>query len=63
MNFLTKRYIRVEELGRKWFRGQTMAEYAIVMATVAAVVFGVYQVMGGDTAALVGKVNVDLSAS
>jgi len=40
-----------------------MAEYAIVTAAIAAVVFAVYQVMGSDTAALAGKVNSDLTAS
>jgi Flp pilus assembly pilin Flp len=40
-----------------------MAEYAIVTAAVAAVVFAVYQVTGGDIATMVGKVNADLSAS
>jgi hypothetical protein len=63
MNFLTKRYVEVGELARKWSKGQTMAEYAIVTAAVAAVVFVVYQVTGGDIATMVGKVNADLSAS
>ena len=63
MNFLTRRYVRVEELGRKWSKGQTMAEYAMVMAAIAVVVFAVYQVTGGDIATMVGKVNADLSAS
>ena len=63
MNFLTERCVRVGELGRKWSKGQTMAEYAIVTAAIAAVVFAVYQVTGGDIATMVGKVNADLSAS
>jgi hypothetical protein len=40
-----------------------MAEYAIVMAVIATVVFAVYQVTGGDIATIAGKVNVDLTAS
>jgi Flp pilus assembly pilin Flp len=63
MNFLTKRYLEAGELRHKWSKGQTMAEYAIVTAAVAAVVFAVYQVTGGDIATMVGKVNADLSAS
>lgn len=63
MNYLTKRYVKVRELGRTWSEGQTMAEYAMVMAAIAVVVFAVYQVMGSDTAAIAGKVNADLTAS
>ena len=63
LNFLTKKYVEVGELGRKWSQGQTTAEYAIVLAAVAAVVFAVFQVMGGDSATLAGKVNADLAAS
>ena len=48
----------------KGFRkGQTMTEYALIMAAVAIVVFATYQVMGNDIGSLVNKVNTDLTSA
>ena len=48
----------------KGFRkGQTMTEYALIMAAVAIVVFATYQVMGNDIGSLVNKVNTDLTTA
>lgn len=48
----------------KGFRkGQTMTEYALIMAAVAIVVFATYQVMGNDISSLVNKVNTDLTTA
>jgi Flp pilus assembly pilin Flp len=44
-------------------RGQTMTEYALIMAAVAIVVFATYQVMGNDIGSLVNKVNTDLTTA
>jgi Flp pilus assembly pilin Flp len=48
---------------RGFRRGQTMTEYALIMAAVAIVVFATYQVMGTDIGTLVNKVNTDLTTA
>jgi Flp pilus assembly pilin Flp len=63
MNFLTRNYIKVNELRRKWSQGQKMTEYALIMAAIAVVVFAVYQTMGQDIETLVNSVNSSLTAA
>ena len=46
MDSLTKMYMRAREFHRKLTRGQTMTEYAMIVAVIAIVVFVTYQVMG-----------------
>ena len=46
MNSLTKLYLRGREFHRRLTRGQTMTEYAMIVAVVAIAVFVTYQVMG-----------------
>ncbi len=59
MNIVTTLWATV-----KGFRkGQTMTEYALIMAAVAIVVFATYQVMGNDIGSLVNKVNTDLTSA
>jgi Flp pilus assembly pilin Flp len=60
MNFLTKGYVRLSELRRRVSKGQTMTEYALIMAAIAVVVYATYETMGSDITTLVGKVNTDL---
>jgi Flp pilus assembly pilin Flp len=45
---------------REYQRGQTMAEYALIMAAVAVVVFVGYQTMGTTITALLGTVDGQL---
>ena len=47
----------------RWSRGQTMTEYALIMAAVAIVVFVTYQTMGNDIGSLVNSVNTDLTTA
>ncbi len=42
MDILRKMYVKANELGR----GQTMTEYALILAAVAVVVYAGYQTMG-----------------
>jgi Flp pilus assembly pilin Flp len=63
MTFLTKSYIKANEAARKWSKGQTMTEYALIMAAIAVVVFAVYQTMGTDIETLVNSVNSSLTAA
>jgi Flp pilus assembly pilin Flp len=48
---------------RGYRRGQTMTEYALIMAAIAIVVFATYQLMGNDISSLVNKVNTDLTGA
>jgi Flp pilus assembly pilin Flp len=48
---------------REWRKGQTMTEYALIMAAVAVVVFATYRVMGSNIGSLVNKVNSDLTSA
>jgi Flp pilus assembly pilin Flp len=59
MGFATKLYIKVRELQR----GQTMTEYALILAAIAIVVFATYEVMGQDIGSLVNRVDSALTAS
>jgi Flp pilus assembly pilin Flp len=42
MDLIRKAYVKADEMAR----GQTMAEYALILAAVAVVVFVGYQLMG-----------------
>ncbi len=55
MNFLTKAYVRVREA-----RGQTMTEYALIMAAIAVVCIVAYNALGTTISALVNNVKGDL---
>jgi Flp pilus assembly pilin Flp len=59
MNMFTTWYVKVRELQK----GQTMTEYALILAAIAVVVFVTYEVMGQDIGSMVNKVNSALSSS
>ena len=59
MNVLTGMYLKVQHLRQ----GQTMTEYALILAAIAVVVFATYEVMGQDIGSLVNKVNSALLTS
>ena len=48
---------------RQMSNGQTMTEYALILAAVAIVVFAVYEVMGQDITGLVNQIDSALAAS
>ena len=56
MQAITKLAVRARELNR----GQTMAEYALIMAAVAVVVFVGYQTMGTTITTLLSTVDTSL---
>ena len=56
MNAIIKLVIRA----REYHRGQTMAEYALIMAAVAVVVFVGYQTMGTTITSLLTTVDTTL---
>ncbi len=45
---------------REFRRGQTMAEYALILAAVAVIVFVAYQQMGTTVTTLLGTVDTQL---
>jgi Flp pilus assembly pilin Flp len=63
MEILTKAYVKVREFHKRLTKGQTMTEYALILAAVAVVVFVTYEIMGQDITALVQKIDSDLSAA
>ncbi len=56
MDLIRKLYVKADEFSR----GQTMAEYALIMAAVAVVVFVGYQTMGTTITKLLATVNGQL---
>jgi Flp pilus assembly pilin Flp len=59
MNAIRTMYVKVRNLRR----GQTMTEYALILAAIAVVVFITYEVMGQDISVMVNKVNSALTSS
>jgi Flp pilus assembly pilin Flp len=55
MNFLTKAYIRAREAS-----GQTMTEYALIMAAIAVVCIVAYNALGTQISTLINTVEGDL---
>ncbi len=56
MDKITGMFVKV----REYQRGQTMAEYALILAAVAVVVFVGYQTMGTTITTLLGNVDSQL---
>jgi Flp pilus assembly pilin Flp len=56
MDLIRKLYVRSSEFGR----GQTMTEYALILAAVAVVVFAGYQTMGTTITSLLTSVDGQL---
>jgi Flp pilus assembly pilin Flp len=58
-------YIRLRESSKRPTRGQTMSEYALILAAVALVVFVFYETMGQSIESMVewGAIHNDLLTS
>jgi len=56
MDLIRKLYVKADEFAR----GQTMAEYALILAAVAVIVYAAYQTMGTDIKSVLSSVNNDL---
>ena len=63
MERLSRIYLQLRERVRRIYTGQTMTEYALILAAVAIVVFITYQAMGNDIGSLVNGVNTDLTSA
>ena len=63
MSFLTTLYVKVREFHKGLSKGQTMTEYALILAAIAVVVFVTYEVMGQDISTLVNGIDSDLTSA
>jgi Flp pilus assembly pilin Flp len=61
VKFVTKLYVSMREFNRRLTKGQTMTEYALILAAIAVVVFVTYEVMGQDIKSLVNSIDTDLT--
>jgi Flp pilus assembly pilin Flp len=60
---ITRMYVKACELGKRLKKGQTMTEYALILAAVAIVVFITYEVMGQDIEKLVNNIDSALTTT
>ena len=63
MMFLIQLYVLMRGLQKKQNKGQTMTEYALILASIAIVVFLTYQVMGQDVGRLVSNIDKALTTT
>jgi len=63
MEAMTKMFIRVRESVVRNARGQTMTEYALILAAVAVAVYGTYRVLGNNIATLASGVDSALTSA
>ena len=63
MEKLTLMYVKAREMAKRLKKGQTMTEYALILAAVAIVVFITYEVMGQDIGKLVNNVDSALTTT
>jgi Flp pilus assembly pilin Flp len=59
MKIVSRLFVQASE----WRRGQTMTEYALILAAVAVVVFATYETLGQDINSLVNSVGALLTAT
>jgi Flp pilus assembly pilin Flp len=63
MAVLTTLFLKTRERISRKAKGQTMTEYALILAAVAIVVFITYEVMGQDIGKLVNNVDSALTTT
>jgi Flp pilus assembly pilin Flp len=63
MSVLTNLVLKTRERLVRKAKGQTMTEYALILAAVAIVVFITYEVMGQDISTLVNRIDTALTTS
>ncbi len=63
MEALTRMYVKAREWHKGLNKGQTMTEYALILAAVAVVVFITYEIMGQDITSMVNKIDTDLTSA
>jgi Flp pilus assembly pilin Flp len=63
MEKMKRMYLKARELSKRLSKGQTMTEYALILAAVAIVVFITYEVMGQDIGSLVSHIDTALTTT
>jgi Flp pilus assembly pilin Flp len=63
MERISRTYVNTCEWVRRLGKGQTMTEYALILAAVAIVVFITYEVMGQDIGKLVNNIDSSLTTT
>jgi Flp pilus assembly pilin Flp len=63
MSALTEFYLRSRERLLRKTKGQTMAEYALILGAVAIVVYVTYELLGQDIPVLVTNIDSYLTAT
>jgi Flp pilus assembly pilin Flp len=63
MSFLSNLYVKSRERITRLAKGQTMTEYALILAAIAIVVFITYEVMGQDIGTLVTNIDNALTTT
>jgi Flp pilus assembly pilin Flp len=63
MERISRMYLKALEWGKRLRKGQTMTEYALILAAVAIVVFITYEVMGQDIGTLVSHIDNALTTT
>jgi Flp pilus assembly pilin Flp len=61
MESVTKMFIRARESMVRNARGQTMTEYALILAAIAVVVYGTYKALGNSITSLASGVDSALT--
>jgi Flp pilus assembly pilin Flp len=61
MESATKMFIHARENALRNGRGQTMTEYALILAAIAVVVYGAYAVMGNNIGTLASGIDSALT--
>jgi Flp pilus assembly pilin Flp len=61
VNSIVKCYVATREKLVGKVRGQTMTEYALILAAIAVVVYGVYAAMGNNIGSLANGVDSSLT--
>lgn len=72
MELIIRNYLRAREtvagfrrtkITTRLMRGQSMTEYALILAAVAIVVYATYETMGGDIGVLASQIDSKLTAA
>jgi Flp pilus assembly pilin Flp len=61
MGSITRNFVRAREYAIRKLRGQTMTECALLLASIAVVVFGTYRAMGNNIGSLAKGVDSTLT--
>jgi Flp pilus assembly pilin Flp len=61
VEYIVTSFVRAREGALQKLRGQTMTEYALILAAVAIVVYGAYKVMGNSIGSLASGIDSALT--